>query len=361
MRGRRALLLAVPLLLGGLAFGPEAWRSTFSSRKEPEVSTLRVGRSTLEETTVAIGTIQAKVGAEVRVGSRLSGVVERLEVGVGDRVARGDRLAALEDADWRARVEVLRAGLAGARAEAAFAASDLARAEQLRDLMPELELESRRRTLEVRRAEVERARAALAEAELSLGWTVIRAPLAGTVASVSTYVGETVAASLSAPTFLTIVDLDRLEVRAFVDETDIGRVAVGQRATVRVDAFPGRELGAVVRAIFPKAQLVNNVVNYVVILDLDDPADLELRPEMTVHVGFVLARKEDALAIPRGALFIERGRSFVRVRGAGGWEERDVTTGLETPQRVEIVGGLDEGESVVADRQSWTNLQERER
>jgi multidrug efflux pump subunit AcrA (membrane-fusion protein) len=170
-----------------------------------------------------------------------------------------------------------------------------------------------------------------------------------------------VAASLAAPTFLTIIDLDRLEVRAYVDETDIGRVAVGQRAAVRVDAFPGQPLVARVSAIYPKAQLVNNVVDYVVLLDLEPGSGLLLRPEMTVHVDFVLASRENALVIPRAALFVEGGRSFVRRRAESEWQERDVRTGLETPQRIEIISGLAEGDEIVADRQSYRGNGESEK
>ncbi len=358
---RRALVIGALAAAGLFAWRSAAIEALFADREPAGIETLRVRRSALQESSVAIGALQAKTGAEVRVGSRLSGVVARLAVDVGDRVARGQELAALEDADARARSGVLRADLASAEAELAFASGDLERSEKLGDLLPEIDRDSRRRTLDVRRAAVERARAALAEAELELGWTVIRAPMAGTIASVSTYVGETVAASLAAPTFLTIVDLDRLEVRAFVDETDIGRVAVGQRAAVRIDAFPGRPLAGTVSAIYPKAQLVGNVVNYVVLLDLEPGSGLLLRPEMTTHVDFVLASRENALVIPRAALFVEGGRSFVRRREGKDWKERDVTLGLETPQRIEIVDGLAEGDEIVADRQSWKGSGERER
>jgi HlyD family secretion protein len=205
----------------------------------------------------------------------------------------------------------------------------------------------------VRRAVAGRARAALAEAEVDLGYTVIRAPVAGTVASVSTSVGETVAASFAAPTFVTIVDLDRLEVQAYVDESDIGRVEVGQAVALRVDAFAGRELPGAVRAIYPKAELVNNVVNYVVIVDLVDRQGLLLRPEMTVHADFLLERRDDALAVPRAALVDDGARSYLIVADGSRFEERVVTTGLRTPQRIEIVSGLEEGETIVADKQAW--------
>lgn len=346
------------IAVAGIGVAGVLWAALRSPSREPrDLPTLTVRRSDLIESTVAVGTLQAQVGAEVKVGSRLSGVLRELHVGVGERVDRGAVLARLDDADWRARLAMAQAGLAAAGAERDFAASELARAEGLRDLVPAAQVESARRTLRVRTAEVERFEAALAEAEVNLGYTLIRAPVAGTIASIATYVGETVAASLAAPTFLTLVDLTRLEVRAFVDETDIGKVVVGQVATVRVDAFPGRQLAARVRAVDPKAELVQNVVNYVVTLDLTDRGEgaeaLVLRPDMTVHVDFVLDQRSDVVTLPRAAVFRREGRDFVRLLGVDGWSERGVTLGLATPQRVEITAGLEAGDIVLADRQAW--------
>lgn len=354
--------LWVAMLLGGLgmaAAGPG--RSLFTASEREPLPTLVARRDALVESTVALGTLRAQVGAEVKVGSRLSGVVTRLEVGVGDRVERGDLLAALRDDDWRARVDVLKAELASAEAEAAFAAQELERTERQAELVPALQIDSLRRNLAVRRAAIDRVRANLAAAEIELGYTVIRAPVAGTVAAVSTYVGETVAASFAAPTFVTLVDLDRLEVQAWVDESDIGRVEVGQAVILRVDAFPGRELPGRVRAIYPKAELVNNVVTYVVIVDVADRGGLLLRPEMTVHVDFVLERRDDVVTVPRAALLQEAGRTFVVAQENGRWVERPVELGLQTPQRVEVVSGLAAGETFVADKQAWKQWREAHR
>jgi multidrug efflux pump subunit AcrA (membrane-fusion protein) len=163
---------------------------------------------------------------------------------------------------------------------------------------------------------------------------------------VSTYEGETVAASFAAPTFVTIVDLARLEVHAFVDETDVGRVHVGQPVTLRIDAFPGHELAGVVDAINPKAELVNNVVNYVAVVDIVGAGELEIRPEMTARVDFALERRADVVTVPRSALLREDGQTFVVVRTPDGWRRTPVQIGLATPQQVEIVAGLEEGATI---------------
>lgn len=351
---RASVITAVVLLAIAAAFS----RSRMTSGGAIEMPALRVTRTTLAETAIAIGTIKPKVGAEVKVGSRISGVVTELNVEVGDRVKKGDLLASLEDADWRARTEVLRAQLASTIAEEEYAAGELQRIERLGDLVPQFDADRAKTNLKVRRAEVRRMRAALAEAEVSLRQTIIRAPVAGTIGSVSTNRGETIAASLASPTFVTIVDLDRLEVQTFVDETDIGRVREGQRVTFRVDAFPGREVNGVVEAIYPKAQLVNNVVNYIVIVGIAGGHGLPIRPEMTVHVTFVLARREGVLAVPRSALLRRSGRTFVVVKKGGAWIERRVTTGMQTPHSIEITSGLAAGETVLADRKFWKETSE---
>jgi HlyD family secretion protein len=355
---RNFFIIAGLLCAGFLAY-TYAPASLRGAQKDDELPTLRVSRETLTESTVAIGTIKAKVGAEVKVGAQISGIVAKLRVGIGDKVAKGEPLAMLKDDEFQARVDLLEAELAAATAEMEFAQGELERAERLSDVVPKTQIETNLRNLKVREAQVEQARKKLVEARILLGYTIIRAPVAGTIASVSTYEGETVAASFAAPTFVTIVDLDRLEVQSFVDETDIGKVHPGQRVTFRVDSYPGKELEGVVQAIYPKAQLVNNVVNYVVIIDIKDTLGLMIRPEMTAHVDFILEQREGVISVPRNALLREGGRTFVVVRTGKEWKTQAVKTGLQTPQRIEIVSGLREGETIVADKQAWkTHLEE---
>src|SRR5262245_27629896 len=313
----------------------------------PVANVVRAERRTLTVSTVAIGTVKPKVGAEVKVGSRLSGVVKELAVNVGDVVRRGDLLALLDDAEWQVRVAALEAEREQAEAELAYAEAQLERANALNDTIASSERESAQRNMRVRRAALAQVTARLAEARIQLGYTRITAPVGGTIASVSTYEGETVAASLAAPTFVTIVDLARPEVHAFVDETDVGRVHVGQPLTLRIDAFPGHQLAGVVKAIRPKAELVNDVVNYVAVVDIAGADQLAIRPEMTARVDFALERRADVVTVPRSALRREGGATFVAVRTAEGWRKTPVQIGLATPQQVEIVAGLEEGAAIL--------------
>lgn len=342
-----AILAIVAALLAAGVFSHDKLREGHSS-----LTTVRARTETLVDATVATGVVRSQVGAEVKVGSRVSGVVEKLRVSVGDKVSKGDVLAELDDAQWRARVASLEAEVSSTIAELEYARADLWRMEHV-PAFSVAQVDNARRNVRVREAALGQVRARLDEARIQLGYTRITAPISGTVASVSTYEGETVAADFTAPTFVTILDQTRLEVQAFVDEHDIGKVHVRQPVSLRVDAFAGEEFEGQVRAIYPKAQLLNNVVNYVVIIDLPSSKGQQLRPEMTAHVSFILERKSDVLAVPPTAVLRENGRSFVVVSRGRDWAKQEVDIGMTTASATEIRSGLAAGESVLADPVAW--------
>ena len=261
-----------------------------------DTPTVRLSRRDAEAVVKATGVIRPQVGAEVRVGSRISGVVSRLYVRVGDAVRKGQLLATLDDTDLRARRDEAAAALRQAEIERAWAATDLARKRALTDaggLAPsERDLAERAAALAEQR--VAGARGALAYAEAQLAYTRIAAPIAGVVASVATQEGETVAASFAAPTFVTLLDPRRLEVWAYVDETDIGRVQVGQRARFTVDTYGTHAFEGAVAAVYPKAEIRDNVVNYVTVVRFEPPRDRTLRPEMTTSVRIASGPRDDA-------------------------------------------------------------------
>lgn len=340
--------LAVVALGGWLVLKPSG---SDASRASSEWPSIRVSASPVAASILATGTIKAQVGAEVKVGSQVSGIVRKLNVKVGDTVVKGQVLAQLDDSSLRSQVAAHRAGLARATAELQQSERDLRRSEDLaaRSLISISDLEEKREQRDIAAANVALSKAALEGAEIDLARTTIVAPTAGTIASVSTYEGETVAASFTAPTFVTIINLDRLEVQAYVDEVDIRHVKPGQPVSFRVEAFPGETLTGRVRAINPKALLVNNVVNYVVVIDIEDKKGLEIRPEMTVHVSFVVDHRDSALTVPRSAVLTEGDRRIVFVRTGDGWEKRNVVIGVQTPQQLEIASGLRPGEVVLTD------------
>lgn len=271
--------LAVSAALAGTVFVLGRTRTETPPQAPPPRA-----RQAAESAVTATGVIKPMSGAEVRVGSRVSGVVRRLFVRIGDPVRKGQLLAELESRELTARREQTAAALESSRADLEYARADLRRKRELgaAQLLPRSELDLAERASAVAEQRVREAAANLDFAAAQLGYARIAAPIAGVVSSISTQEGETVAASFAAPTFVTLLDLDRLEVWAYVDETDIGRIKVGQKAGFTVDTYPGRPFEGRVTAIYPQAEIRDNVVNYVTVVRFDAPRDRVLRPEMTV-------------------------------------------------------------------------------
>jgi len=360
-----------------------------------------VTRRTFSSSVAAIGAVKAQVGAEVKVGSRISGRVFRLHANIKDQVRKGQVIAELEKADLEALVEQSRAELRLADAklaaldtllptEVAKAEADIARwnatvTQARKDLdrqrvlldrtlapqsgydlsqellaVSEAQLGAARKALELVRAqhvenvkqaqaERDRDRAALTLAQVQLSYAVITAPLSGVIASVATQEGETVAAGLNAPTFVTIIDLARLQVEAYVDEVDIGKIKVGQRVVFTVDAFPADDFKGVVAAIYPKATIQDNVVKYVVAVEIEPPYEGRLRPEMTTSVSIQLQSRQ-VLAIPSSAVRREGGKHFVQVLVNGRPELREVRLGWKDGAWTEVTQGLSDGQQILLDR-----------
>ena len=234
---------------------------------------------------------------------------------------------------------------------------DLAREELL---VAEAEYEASLKTLELTRnkleedlkklkAEVESAKAALKIAEVELSYATLRAPISGIIASVSTQEGETVAVGLSTPTFVTIIDLDRLQIETYVDEVDIGKIEIGQQSIFTVEAFPSIDIEGEVVGIYPKAILKENVVFYDVVVKSLPPPSVILRPEMTANVSIFLESRKDVLVVPVSSVRKSGGSNFVYVIENGKPVMREVRTGWKQGRFIEITEGLIEGEEVLED------------
>ncbi len=298
--------LTLLLLAAAVAAAVVAWRGTASRDEEPPPAAQPVSAAARRDVgpeVTATGVVKPRIGAEVRVGSRISGVVSRLFVRIGSEVEKGQLLAELDARELAARRAEAAAVLESSAAELRYALADLGRRRELNaaQVLSANDLELATRAAAVAEQRLKEAQASLAYATTQLGFARIHAPIAGVVASISTQEGETVAASFAAPTFVTLLDLARLEVWAYVDETDIGRIQVGQRARFTVDTYPGQELEARVTAIHPQAEIRDNVVNYVTVLEFEPPAGRTLRPEMTAAVRITLDPGEGAPADPAGA------------------------------------------------------------
>lgn len=396
-RRKRGILIAVLLFCAFIVIAVYVFRPR-DNAKGSVSATAKVTRRDLSSMVLATGMVNPQIGAEVRVGARISGKVERLYANIGDVVKKGQVIAELEKADLEARVRQRNAELRLAEAKLSALQSlrpreiekaeadvsqwqatvELHQKENVRQeelfregviskqnfdqtkeqiAVSETRLLSARKALElikigyqedVKQAtiEVERAGSALADNKAQLSYATITSPIDGVIGSVSTQQGETVAAGLTAPTFVTIINLARLQVDAFVDEVDIGKVKPGQKAVFIVDSFPSREFEGKVVAIYPKAVIQENVVNYDAVIQISDKYRGLLRPEMTASVTIFLETR-NVLTVPAGAVKREQGKSIVYVPDNGRLQKREVKVGWKDSQGVEIISGLKEGETVL--------------
>jgi macrolide-specific efflux system membrane fusion protein len=183
--------------------------------------------------------------------------------------------------------------------------------------------------------------------KVQLSYATIKAPISGVISSVNTQEGETVSAGLNAPTFVTIINLSRLQVDAFVDETDIGRIKIGQKVMFTVDTYPDKEFSGRVRAIYPKAIIQENVVNFDVVIEMTGPNLDLLRPDMTTSVTIYQEERKGVLVIPRNSIIKEGNSKFVYVRQpSGDFERKVIKTGITSGNDVEVVSGLNEGDVI---------------
>jgi HlyD family secretion protein len=307
-------LIAALGLGGGLA---AVGGMRFGTHKLPyHLEKARVERGDVIGRVTATGTLAALV--TVQVGSQVSGRIAELEVDFGDRVKKGQVIASLDPQLFAAAVEQTRANrdaasgqLAQARAKAENAEHQYARARELADksLISDAELDGKtakaaaaRASVRAAQGELAQAQASLHQAKVNLGYATIVSPISGVVISRNVDVGQTVAASLQAPTLFTIAeDLGKMQVHAAVSEADVGKLQPGLPATFVVDAYPDERFAGVIRQIRDAPQTMQNVVTYDAVLEVDNP-DHKLKPGMTANVTFVYAERKNVLRIPSAAL-----------------------------------------------------------
>jgi macrolide-specific efflux system membrane fusion protein len=296
---------------------------------------------------LATGILRLRVGAEVRVGAQLSGIVEKLNVVVGSKVRKGDVIAEIDSSGIRARLAQARAQVQVVEQEVRRAEVELRRARSMDEkrLVARSEVEDAELALDDARARLVKAQRDAAVVETDLAYAVIRSPITGTVASVTTQEGETVASSFNAPTFATVIEDGALELIALVDETDIGGVSLGSPVTFTVEAYPAREYTGRVERIAPKGTIISGVVNYEVMASIDAPDD-SLKPDMTANVSIRSAERE-ALVIPDRAVLKDDSSRYVYVEQDGQPVRRDVSIGGREGGYTEIRDGLAPGDRVL--------------
>ena len=307
----------------------------------------------------------------VAVGTQVSGIISEILVDFNDEVRKGQIVARIDPTLLESAVRDAQANLARNVAQLQQLESEYGRIERLHQagLVSQTEYDTAKYALEVGRETVSSSSIALARAKQNLSYATIYAPISGTVIERNVDVGQTVAASFSAPQlFLIAADLSRMQILANVDESDIGRIEEGQSVRFTVSAYPDRSFEGRVRQVRLQSTLVENVVNYTVVIDVDNP-DRQLLPGMTATVDFYVEAARDVLKVQNAALrFRPTAEMLAALRGNGERSSRSeggarlfvlgedgklsvipVETGLTDGQWTEISGeGLEEGMKAIA-------------
>ncbi len=346
---RKLLLIVVAVAV--LAGGGYAYYKHTQKPQAPTINTARVTRGTIAETVGATGTLQAVT--TVQVGTQVSGTILELNADFNSLVRKGQVLARLDPSLFETQIEQARANLIRAEADLERlrvslddAHTKLKRARDLSEkkLIAQTELEaadvavrSAEAQLRSQQAAVTQSQASLRQNQVNLQHTVIESPIDGLVISRNVDVGQTVAASMSAPTlFVLAADLTKMQVLASLDESDVGRIRPGQMVRFRVDAFATEEFLGGVTQVRLQPTTVQNVVTYQTVIDVPNP-QLKLKPGMTANVNIEIARRDDVLRVPNTALrFRPTNEIFTALgqtpppMGGGGRGGRGTGAGPET-------------------------------
>jgi HlyD family secretion protein len=322
---RKWLILAGLVVVAGvlIAFG-------LNRKTQAEHFTAKIERGDINDVVEATGTINAVI--TVLVGSQVSGTIAKLNVDFNSHVHKGEIIALIDPAlfqgallqatadlaNAKANVVAARAAVEKAKASAIQAKADYERAAQLTKAsitsQQQLDLakanyDSANATVAGAEANVTQAEAQVSQkdaavtvAQTNLNYTVIRSPIDGTVVARNVDVGQTVAASLQAPTIFTIAqDLSKMWVYAKTDESDVGNIKIGKAVSFKVDAFPKDTFHGVVSQVRMNATTVQSVVTYDTIIEFANP-ELKLFPGMTAYVTIPVATVQNVLKLPNTAL-----------------------------------------------------------
>lgn len=325
---RRWLWLAALVVLVGA--GLVTWRVLH--RPGPlQYQTAAVAKGPVVARVTATGILSAVV--TVQVGSQVSGRIAKLNADYNSTVKKGQLIAEIDPALFEANLAQSKANVLAAEGQLKQAEANVLAAKRTyeRDrplrasnLIAQADLDTAETTLQAAQASVVAARGQLAQAraqltqsEVNLAYTKILSPIDGTVISRSVDVGQTVAASLAAPTIFTLAgDLQKMQVDTSVAEADVGKLQPGMEATFVVDAFPDQRFRGTIRQIRNAPQTQQNVVTYDAVIDVANP-DLKLRPGMTANVTVVYADRQDVLRVPNAALRFRPPPEMLAALGRG--------------------------------------------
>ena len=335
---RRALVL---LVVVALAVGGIVWQLTRKENIADRYLTAEVERGTVEENVTALGTLQPL--QYVDVGTQVTGQLKKLHVDIGARVEKGQLLAEIDPTLLQARVDGTRATIRNLTSQATErrAQFELAAAQHARnrtlfeanatsaDSFQQSAAAEKTAAAQVEglRAQIEQAQSTLRSDEANLRYTKIYAPMAGTVVSLTAREGQTLVASQQAPVILRVADLKTMTVQTQVSEADVPKIYVDMPVYFTTLGQPNRRWEGKVRQLLPTPEVLNNVVLYNVLFDVEN-SDGALKPQMSAQVYFVLARAaDDVLVVPAAAL---QPVGAARARGKSAKQDREKQAARKT-------------------------------
>jgi HlyD family secretion protein len=370
---RRRALWAGAVLVLLFAAGYWYWTVYETENAAPTYITQTVARGNLTLTVTANGTLQPT--RAINIGSELSGTVLKVNVDVNDRIKKGQVLVELDTAKLQDQILRSTAAVAAANAKVAQTAAtvkettaSLGRFEEVARLSggkvpSKAELDTARAIVARAKADansaaagVTDAKAALSTDQINLSKASIRAPSDGVVLTRSVDPGNAVAASLQAVTLFTVAeDLAQLRLQVYVDEADVGTVAVGQKASFTVSAYAGRKYPAEITRVAFGSTITDNVVTYLTYLGVDN-TDLSLRPGMTATATITATQRKDVLLVPNSALRFTPtgvGTGAAPVAGKAAGKGGIVASLVPRVPRGNTRGSAPGGANTAAARQVW--------
>lgn len=322
------LIVVIVLVVGGFFI-----KSLFKGKEQTAYQLDEIKRGNIENIVSCTGTLSAI--ETVSVGSQVSGILKELYVDYNSPVKKGQLLAVLDKTLLQAAVNNSAASVARTRSQFEQAEAEYKRNEPLfrKGHLSESEFLVFKTNMDTAHASMVSAEAVLKKDRVQLNYTEIRSPIDGTVIERTVDAGQTIQASFQAPELFTIAkDLTKMQIEAYVDESDIGQIKQGLSVRFTVQAYPDKTFVGNVRQIRLKPQVIQNVVNYTVVVDADNNENL-LLPGMTATVDFLVEEVRDVLVVPNTALSFQPSQEMMMAmreqmkaerqgrKGAGGQRE----------------------------------------
>lgn len=332
IRQHKLWLILTLVLVTGVVAGTDYYKKT----TKPAISyaTASVERGDLQSVVSATGTISPVNSVDV--SSKITGLIKEVKVAENDQVKAGQVLILLDDTRLRSQVSQAQARLSNAAANY----------ERTKRLMGIGAVSSQQ--MDAASMDYQVAQASYDDSVSQLEDTVIKAPIDGQVIGKPIPAGQTVAPGISNPMVLmTVADMSKMQISVQVDESDIGKVKVGQKVTFTVDSYINKTFTGKISNVSNKASIQQNVVYYPVTVDIDLPEGL-LKPTMTARVSIYVGESKNTLIVPLSAVKQDKGAQYyVQVLKGGKPENVIIKLGLTSDDRAEVLGGLKENDQIV--------------